>query len=1046
MRRSVVLSAVVLLSSCRCETANVDAGAGGGPVVEIDAGAGGGTPEATGRCDIDLTPFQSAGVGASTVVQLTTDTPPIPGPNAQARRGDFLLQNDVIRVVIQGGGRVFGPQPFGGTILDADLVQDPAGDQFGEIGLLYNFGRTVKAEQYDILSIGGPGRTAILAASGNDDANDYLSIRNKLTESLGRAPLADPYFALPLRITNYFILNPGESRVRYVTAFCNTDARKEVALAVGDLVDPGYVLELFNPTACTNGFGFGGTCFGLDRMSWFAYQGRHIAYGYAPYRAGSPLIPEGQNATLTTAGITGSILGANGIAGLAAWISDSVDPRPGEIRMKPLQKSVMARDFWVARDVGRISSLIETSRASVTMARLGEFSATVLSGTTPVADARVTLEVDNTRLSFVTDSNGKVSGTVPPKTYQISAWAQGHRPTAKQMLAVSGSAPANATLTLEVPHFLTVTSKEPDGRAIPAKVTVLCTNGACATPYKMLTLYRETHSEKPPASVAAIEFIPASGTLTIPLPADKYEVLVTRGPEYSIFPNTFPTSPGAAVDMRTQDATVNAVLARVVDTTNFMSADFHVHAVNSPDVVVTNETRALSFAGDGLDILVSTDHDVVTDFAPAITALNLQPFLASIMGEETSPMEWGHYNLFPMTKNDSINGGNLDWAGGDGPTLSVAEIFRAARNIGVKTVHFNHPRGGLGGFNTLKVDLDTLATHADPALFRMAPQPLASASNSRLLSPDFNAIELLNPDGDDFDGAGDRAHANFNDWFTLLSRGVTPAGTGVSDTHMQQLATGWRTYLNLGIDQPEQVTGALVSERLNGLKASVTNSIFVNAKAFRLDATGAQVTPAVSMGETVLNGAGDVGLEVEVQGPEYLDVTKVEVFMHKAQDDATCPVDSLSPKALTTRVACNGVPNLNWPASGVTASQNVVLLPGDKETVLTANGVTYKRWRKKVSFRIPKPAKDNWMVVFVTGSKSLSPFLYAYSHAPTRPFAFTNPIFIDADGSGYDKPPFEPSGAVAGGDVEKMAPLRRQEPLSQEEILKRWGNLFGGQD
>ena len=74
-------------------------------------------------------------------------------------------------------------------------------------------------------------------------------------------------------------------------AFCSTDNRETTALAVGDMTDPGYVLEFFNPRACTDGFGFGGVCFSLDQMSWYGYQGDGVAYGYAPYRAGSPLHP-----------------------------------------------------------------------------------------------------------------------------------------------------------------------------------------------------------------------------------------------------------------------------------------------------------------------------------------------------------------------------------------------------------------------------------------------------------------------------------------------------------------------------------------------------------------------------------------------------------------------------------------------------------------------------------------------------------------------------------------------------------------------------------
>jgi len=44
------------------------------------------------------------------------------------------------------------------------------------------------------------------------------------------------------------------------------------------------------------------------------------------------------------------------------------------------------------------------------------------------------------------------------------------------------------------------------------------------------------------------------------------------------------------------------------------------------------------------------------------------------VGEEVSTMDFGHYNLFPLEQDeaDRITGGAVDWAGGEGPTLTVA--------------------------------------------------------------------------------------------------------------------------------------------------------------------------------------------------------------------------------------------------------------------------------------------------------------------------------------------------------------------------------------
>ncbi len=997
---------LAVIAGCTCEGGGeLDAGPDSG----VDAGFDAGTP--SGRCEIELSGFIE-GTGAARGSRIEAASQLVGGPNAVGKVGDFKLENERIRVIVQAEGRAFGPLPYGGTIIDADLVGAGAGnDQFGEVGLLYNFGRTVKPDQYELLSDGRDGGSVVVAISGNDTANDYLSIRNKLNESLGRVPYADPYVAMPLRITNYFVLNPGEQRVRFVTGFCSTDNREITALAVGDLTDPGYVLEFFNPRACTDGFGFGGLCFSLDQMSWFGYQGDGVAYGYAPYRGGSALIAEPQNATLSVAGITGTIVGANGLLGLGSWVQESAQPRGGELRIPPRGFGVLARDFWVAKELGAISTLIETSRAPLTGAVLADFNGTVRSGAMLVAGARVVFEGTVDRAVFFTAADGTFSGKLPAGEYQASAWLPGRAPTLKQNVPLSVT-PSSVSFDLAAPRRLTVNVREANGGPMPAKVTVLCANGPCAVPHRSLILYSDVTKDPLPDQIAHVGWVGPSGTATFELPAGQYAVLVSRGPEYSVHPPAYPGIPGQAIDVRTADVTVNAVLARVIDTTGWMSADFHVHAVNSPDSIVDNAKRALTFAGDGLDIIVSTDHDAITDFAPVIAQAGLSAFLASVIGEEVSPMEWGHYNLFPLTfdPTNRTNGGALDWAGGDGPTLSVAEIFAEGRRLGARTIQVNHARGSLGGFTALQVDTDTLATHVSPSLFRMAPQAGATPQDTKLISSDFDALEILNPGDDNLDGTTTLARGKFNDWFTLLSRGLLVAGTGVSDTHYALMATGWRTWVDVGVDQPSQLDPTLLSARLNAMRAVTSNAPFVTARAYRVSAAGAMVTTPVGIGGIVPPDSRQLGVTIEVQVPEYLDITRVELYLHVPADDARCPLDPMSPVARTTRVSCGGVTNSNWPAASVSATQAVTLTAGDRELVTTDGALSFYRYRKAVNFRLPAPTTDNWVVAMVYGSRSLGPLLYPYPGGGTTatPFAFTNPILIDADGNGYDRPPFAP--------------------------------------
>jgi hypothetical protein len=69
----------------------------------------------------------------------------IGGPNASARVGDFLLENDQIRAVIEQGGRSHLPLDVGGSLVDLDLQRPEAAfrdgrglDQLGQIAPLSN--------------------------------------------------------------------------------------------------------------------------------------------------------------------------------------------------------------------------------------------------------------------------------------------------------------------------------------------------------------------------------------------------------------------------------------------------------------------------------------------------------------------------------------------------------------------------------------------------------------------------------------------------------------------------------------------------------------------------------------------------------------------------------------------------------------------------------------------------------------------------------------------------------------------------------------------
>lgn len=969
-------------------------------------------PEPTGRCDVDLAAlgaFANVGTGVSAKT-IENESQFIGGNFAQARVGDFLLENDRLRVVIQQPGHAIAPIPYGGTIIDADLKRSTGGrDEFGKMGLIYAFGRTLNASKVEVLNDGSKGGYAVIAASGTDAVVDYVNVKNVISQFLGNVQLVrDPDEAIPFLITTYYVLSPGETRVRVLSAFCN-QGKDTVAMQVGDLIDQGGVSGFFNPEGCTNGLG-NKDCF-VDSAPWFGYQANEVAYGYRAYK----FVDTKQGASsalISISGIAGVLADGENQAGLLAWTDPNSTRRPGSFGVLPGDKRTFLRDFFVGKDLGEITSTMLALDAS-SKSRL-TVTAQKADGS-PAPGARITVKVaESSRMQtlLVADAQGVARTDLKPGNYLVGTGALGSALEPLTAVAVPSAGEATVTVKLGGSRTLTVNVADPFARALTAKVMVRCTNPPCTN---QLIDYRPfVDVESQPSDLQAIVHVGADGRAVIPLPPGEYEVLVTRGMEYSAFPDTFPTR-GQAVDLRTMDQTVNATLAQVVDSTGWMSADLHVHAMGSPDSAVGNATRAMSFAAEGVDVLVSTDHDFVTDYAPVLEQLQLGSQMTSMIGCEVTPFDFGHHNTFPLTRRDTVNGGAFDWAGGDGPTLRLDQMYAGIRAADPGAViQMNHPRGSPGGALTqIKIDTATGATHADPATFRQDPNPAATALDTKLFSNDFDAMEVMNGTSPNI--------GVINDWMTFMSRGWLKVGTGVSDTHYTYNVLGGygRTWLKVGVDAPAQFTTAGFVQAMKQRKASFSSGPFITMTARKLDSGGQPTGPELEVGDTVsIASGGSIQLTVDVQAPEWMQFDSVEVHTH-----------------VPGREALNGEANdvLKPAQTALRKTFDPTMLP--LEAVPGLNGFAARRVHVRETF-VVTASSDTWFVAMArasSASRTLAPMAWdgvscsggLCAPSGSRAWAITNAILVDADGSGaYDDFPLKPTQPLTAPAAVDRGPRR----------------------
>jgi hypothetical protein len=211
-------------------------------------------------------------------------------------------------------------------------------------------------------------------------------------------------------------------------------------------------------------------------------------------------------------------------------------------------------------------------------------------------------------------------------------------------------------------------------------------------------------------------------------------------------------------------------------------------------------------------------------------------------------------------------------------------------------------------------------------------------------SDQFTAVEIFN--GKHLEDAEDSLH----DWFNLLNIGYVFTATGNSDSHrIHDQEPGYpRSYVALG------VSGAPAIRQDDLVKAvNEKHSVFVtNGPILTLLGDG-----GTDIGSSCTRTSGPVHFKVRVEGANFVQPSVVQFIGNgKVLKEASFDETSAS---------------LKWEGSFT-----------------------------------DEPASDTWYVIVCRGTRSLEPVVKPLSaDTPARPFAFTNPIWVDRDGDGVFRGP-----------------------------------------
>ncbi len=980
------------------------------------------------------------------------------GPLAHCTPGDFMLANTDARFVIQKPAQreLHFTGTYGGNLIDAETVVGgvPQGhDNWFEFQPMVNIEQAINSQSVEILNDGQDGTTAIVRSCGPDDLLDDINPSSQVAQLGGifRSGVDDTDFDV-IGCTEYR-LNPQTRVVEVVTTLENTGP-DDYSMFIGDFVNASGELEQWTPIATTApatiirnaGVGEMLANFGIRLMSFYGY-GEAEGVDYSLIQPEPPETPV-PSSSFTTSGVS-FIAHGNTIPQILLG---------GQPNFPVLSGDTSSFRRWFEVGDGSGANAVESFVDVMGMAN-GTLRGCVREAVTnaPIVGARVAArdivtsppaQVRNqVRSHWVTDASGCYEGRVPAGTYQVAAGKEGYlyegglaTPTNHAVTIASGGTEVQ-DIVLPQSGRLHVNAVDDTNSAVPVRVGVV---GFDPSPEVTLTataisandtrtqLFYDRTSDPLPTALTRTEYSDASGVLDIALEPGSYQIAVSRGTEYSNYTEHVTISAGSTT-------TVNAQVVPVIDSTGTISADYHVHMIDSPDSRISQRNRIASFAGEGVDDIIATDHAHVTDLDGQIAALGFAPFVNSTPGEEVTTFDYGHFNAYPQGQDLSQvqTYGASDHAGAAPPgedfpssghyNLSPAQIEAAIvgkpQNAGRETVvHINHISSH---FDPLRIDtsLTPPASVLDPNSYTGGGDAAPDNPLFFRLDPTipnfyhhFPALELWN--GYTISQQNEYLVDRIGIWMNLLNQGLFTTAISDTDTHeFHNLRSGGaRSWTPSSTDEPSGIVDVEIARAVRAGKMVGGQGIYVQTRLVATDGSGAtaQLTglvpagtqPATAAAGTLLSVSNAaVDLEIRVQAPTWAPYDTIEIYRN----------------ASTQVAQTNGdVPTLFG------AVPTTTLNAGTDFSVTTVPVHGSQRFETNKTVSLSGLARDEWIVVIVKGTQGVSAPMFpvmadgvSLTQNPTlaalesvtitengiRALGTTNALYVDVDQDGvFDAP------------------------------------------
>jgi hypothetical protein len=357
-----------------------------------------------------------------------------------------------------------------------------------------------------------------------------------------------------------------------------------------------------------------------------------------------------------------------------------------------------------------------------------------------------------------------------------------------------------------------------------------------------ITIVDEAHPALPPIAAAPGQRLAlrhgvaysADGRARLTLPAGRYRVHAGRGFEYSVDTQRIWVDPG-------ETRKISLRIHREVPTGHLVACDTHVHTFTfSGHGDSTDDERALTLAGEGIELPIATEHNQMNGYAAAAVRTGLRRHFTPVLGSEITTKK-GHFNIFPVDPDGPLGDWNLtDWP-------KLMESIRS--NSAVRVIILNHARD----------------THNDFVPFGEANFNPVTGENRRGFEFTFNAMEIFN--------SGALRSDNMEllrDWLALLNYGYKVTAVGSSDCHdvNRYIVGQGRTYISCKDADPGKIDVAEACDSLLKGRALVSLGLLAQIK----------VNGRYGPGDLVTGAESELDVEVRVYGPAWTRVERVELY------------------------------------------------------------------------------------------------------------------------------------------------------------------------